>query len=74
MKNMNEITDNVKVYMMLTDSIIDKCYKCEIKCLSPMPCVNDLKNAYIGMKDCGTDDNPDELNKCGNPSGYFEKC
>ena len=56
------------------DTVIEKCYKCSIKCLTPMPCVKNLNRAYRGLKDCGSGDVPDELKKCGKPSGNFEKC
>lgn len=55
------------------DSVMEKCYKCKIKCLSPMPCLKDLSSAYQKMIKCGSKD-VEQLKKCGNSGPNFEKC
>jgi hypothetical protein len=61
---------------------MEKCYKCKINCLAPMPCLKDLHAKYEEMRTCGRTggacDKPiDEykpLPKCGNSGPKFEKC
>jgi len=56
------------------DSVTTKCYKCTIKCLTPMPCVKNLTNAYLKLSNCNSADLPDGAKKCGKPVANFEKC
>jgi hypothetical protein len=56
------------------NSVMEKCYKCKISCLSPMPCVKNLTTSYVKLSTCGSKDIPDNLKKCGKSGGNFEKC